>query len=192
MYQATFDEQWLEKARQLAAYAISHFYDSESGMFYYTSDVDPALIARKMEVTDNVIPSSNSEMAKNLYVLGQYFYQDDYIDMAEKMLNNVKQNALKGGVYYANWDILMAWFAAPPGEVAIVGKDVEQKQIAFNKTYLPDVFLSGGKNEGNLPLLEGKLIKGQTTIYVCQNKMCKLPVTEVEDALKQINSDIDY
>jgi uncharacterized protein YyaL (SSP411 family) len=186
LYQTTFDELWLDEAKQLADYTIAHFYDSTSGMFYYTSDVDPGLIARKMEVSDNVIPASNSEMAKNLFVLGNYFYSDDYITMSQKMLNNVKQNALEGGAYYANWDILMSWFASPPYEVAILGDEFETRRKEFNKNYLPNVFLSGGKSEGRLALLEGKLIEGQTTIYVCQDKACKLPVTEVTEALKQI------
>ncbi|MCK5699804.1 MAG: thioredoxin domain-containing protein, partial [Cyclobacteriaceae bacterium] len=186
LYQSTFDEKWLEDAKLLADYTITHFYDNTSGMFYYTSDIDPKLIARKMEVSDNVIPASNSEMAKNLFVLGTYFYKDDYISMAKKMLNNVKQNALEGGAYYANWDILMSWFASPPYEVAILGNDFEAVRKEFNKNYLPNVFLSGGKNEGKLSLLEGKLLEGKTTIYVCQNKACKLPVTDVKQALEQI------
>ncbi|MEA1898197.1 MAG: glycoside hydrolase family 76 protein, partial [Bacteroidota bacterium] len=186
LYQATFNEKWLKEAQQLTDYSISHFYDKKSGMFYYTSDIDPALIARKMEVTDNVIPSSNSEMAKNLFVLGQYFYNDDYIVKSEKMLNNVKQSALKSSVYYANWDILMAWFVSKPYEVAIVGKGFEAIRKEFDKYYLPNVFLLGGKDEGSLSLLDSKLIEGQTTIYVCQDKSCKQPATEVKEALKQI------
>ncbi|MCK5704895.1 MAG: thioredoxin domain-containing protein, partial [Cyclobacteriaceae bacterium] len=86
LYEATFDEKWLEDARQLTTYALAHFYDGESGMFFYTSDIDPELIARKMEISDNVIPSSNSQMAKNLFVLGQYFYNDDYIQKSKTML----------------------------------------------------------------------------------------------------------
>ena len=186
LYQTTFDEKWLEDAKQLADYTIAHFFDDTSGMFYYTSDVDPRLIARKMEVSDNVIPASNSEMAKNLFVLGTYFYNDDYINMSRKMLSSVKQNTIQGGAYYANWDILMSWFASPPFEVAILGNEFEAKRREFNKNYLPDVFLSGGRNEGSLSLLDGKLIEGQTTIYVCQDKVCKLPVTEVKEALEQI------
>jgi uncharacterized protein len=186
LYQATFEKHWLEEAKLLADYAIEHFYDKSSGMFYYTSNLDPELIARKMEVTDNVIPASNSEMAKNLFVLGTYFYKDAYINMSKTMLNNVKESALQGGAYYANWDILMSWFASPPYEVAILGKDFDAKRKEFNMNYLPSVFLSGGNREGDLSLLEGKLLEGQTTIYVCQGRVCKLPVTEVEEAMQQI------
>ncbi|MBA3972098.1 MAG: thioredoxin domain-containing protein, partial [Bacteroidetes bacterium] len=183
LYQATFDEKWLEEAQQLSAYTITHFYDSKAGMFYYTSDIDTKLIARKMEITDNVIPAANSVMAKNLFVLGHYFYNDDYINKSKKMLENVKQDALKGGPYYANWDILMSWFVSEPYDVAIVGKDFASKRKEFDRYYLPNVFLSGGKDEGKLSLLEGKFIPEQTTIYVCQNKTCKMPVTEVNKAI---------
>lgn len=186
LYQLTFDEQWLAEAQQFTQYTLTHFYDEESGMFYYTSDTDPALIARKMEIADNVIPSANSEMAKNLYALGLYFSNDEHIQRSERMLNAVKENALKGGPYYANWDMVMAWFSKPPYEVAIVGNDFKAKRTEFGAYYLPDVFLSGGATTGRLPLLENKLVPGQTTIYVCRNKTCKFPVTETDEALKQM------
>ncbi|MDA3954595.1 MAG: thioredoxin domain-containing protein [Bacteroidales bacterium] len=186
LYQVTFDEKWLNEALSLLDYTIDHFYNNSSGMFYFTSDIDPALIARKIEIMDNVIPSGNSQMAKNLFILGKYFYNDDFIRKSEKMLNNVKQNTLKSGAYFANWDILMSWFAREPYEVAIVGKDANLKRKELDRNYLPNILLSGGKNEAKLTLLKGKLIKGQTTIYVCQNKACRLPVTEVNEALKQI------
>ena len=186
LYQVTFDEKWLQEAQQLTEYVLTHFYDSDSGMFYYTSDTEPSLIARKMEISDNVIPSSNSEMSKNLFILGHYFYKEDYIEMAWKMLNNIRQHAKNGGIYYANWDILMSWFARQPYEVAIVGKDYETKRKEFEVHYLPHVFLSGGHQEGTLPLLEGKLRENDTTIYVCRNNACQLPVNEVNDALKMV------
>ncbi len=187
LYQATLDEEWLYEARHLANYSIAHFYDKKSGMFFYTSDLDPALIARKMEISDNVIPSANSQMAKNLFVLGKYFHDQDYLQKSKLMLNNVRESASGGGVYYANWDILMGWFIKEPYEVAVIGKEYEDIQKALNMYYLPDVLLLGGKNEGTLSLLENKLVKGKTTIYVCQNRVCKLPVTQVDEALKQIS-----
>jgi len=186
LYQATFNEEWLAQARLLTYYVLDHFYDSVSGMFYYTSDKDPGLIARKMELSDNVISSSNSEMAKNLFLLGRYFYDDEFVVLARKMLNNIRNHAINGEIYYANWDILMAWFAVEPYFVAIVGKDYEAKRKEFDQHYLPNVFLAGGKTEGTLSLLEGKLQLGQTTIFVCQDNLCKLPVTEVKEAIAQM------
>jgi uncharacterized protein len=186
LYQATFIETYLQEARNLLEYALSHFYDQERGMFYYTSDIDPALVVRRIEITDNVIPSANAIMAQNLYTLGHYFYHEDYIDKSLKMLNNVRQEAMNGSSYYASWNILMAWIANKPFEVAILGDNYLNRRKEFDIHYFPDVFLSGGKKEGTLPLHRGKLIPGHTTIYVCRDKTCQLPVTHVKEAHRQI------
>lgn len=186
LYQAAFDEEWLRRAKNLLDYALTHFYNPASGMFYYSSDIDPPLVARKMEISDNVIPSSNSEMAKNLFMLGHYFSEEEYIRKAAKMVNAVKASLQDGAVHYANWDLLCGWIAAGIYEVVIAGEDYEAKRKEFDRHYLPGVFFSGGKNQGLLPLLEGKFKDGQTIIYVCRNKVCQLPVTTVEEALGQM------
>lgn len=187
LYQATFNEKWLNHAYELTQYALSHFFNKTSGLFYYTSDIDPKLIARKIELMDNVIPSSNSEMAKNLFLLGHYFHIDDYVEKSKKMLSNVKDKAIKGHAYFANWSSLMGWFAAKPYEVVIAGDNCLDLRKEIDKYYLPNVILSGGKHEGNLPLLKNRFLKDQTTIYVCKDKVCKLPVTSVEAALQQLS-----
>ena len=186
LYQATFDSQWLKKAEGLLEYATKHFYDEKSGMYYYTSEIDAALIARKMEVSDNVIPSSNSEMAKNLFLIGRYTYNEKYIKMSKTMANNVKESAINGASYYGNWAVLMSWLIGETYDVSIVGKDYENLRKKINEHYLPNVFLSGGTEEGDNPLLEGKLVAGKTIIYVCQDKACQLPVSRVDEMLNQI------
>jgi uncharacterized protein YyaL (SSP411 family) len=185
LYQATFDEKWIHDAHDLLRYTLPHFYSPE-GLFYYTSDTDPGLIARKMEIHDNVIPSSNSEMAKNLYLLGHYFSEEDYIEKAGKMLNYVKPHLSEGGIYYANWDILLGWISAEPYEIAIAGSDCEAFRKEFDQHYLPNAFFYGGIEEGALPLMKDKIRAGQTMTYVCRNKICQWPVTTVQEALKQI------
>jgi hypothetical protein len=102
------------------------------------------------------------------------------------MLNNVKAQTAEGMSYYANWDILLAWFASEPYEVVIVGKDCIAKRKEFDQNYLPNVFYAGGRRALNLEILTNKLVSGQTTIYVCQNKVCQLPTIKVSDALLQI------
>ncbi len=187
LYQATFDENWLIEANKIVNYTVTHFFDEKSGMFFYTHNEHSNLISRKMEVADNVIPASNSQMAKNLFVLGQYFYNDDYISKARQMLVNVKDDLQKHVYFYTNWGLLQMWFVAPSYEVAIIGNRFREMMQKLDENYLPNVLLSGGRNEGSLPLLENKLVVGQTTIYVCRDKVCKRPVTEVDKALQQIS-----
>ena len=186
LYQATFDEKWLQEANKIMIYTLEHFFDLATQMFFYTHNQYAHLISRKMELSDNVIPSSNSEMAKNLFLLGHFFSNDNYISKAKQMLVNVAEDVQRNIYFYSNWGILQALFTSPLYEVALLGDDFKKKRKQFDEHYLPNVILLGGKEEGNLTLLENKFMKGQTMIYVCRDKSCGLPVSEVEKALQQI------
>lgn len=188
LYQATFDEKWLYKAKELAAYTQAQFFDNASGMFYYTHTQHSNLIARKMEISDNVIPSSNSEMAKNLFYLGHYFSDEAQIKTAQQMLLNVQKDVQQNIYFYPNWGILEAGFVSGLYEVAIVGQGDQHKRKLIDEYYLPNVLLTGSNGKSSLELLENKLVQGQTTIYVCQDKVCKRPVTDVKDAVMQIRT----
>lgn len=188
LYRATFNEKYLATAKKLTEYTITHFYDDKSGMFYYTSNTDKALISRKMEVNDNVIPSSNSEMAKNLFYLGHIYFNDDYIAKSQQMLFNVKNQIARSGAYYSNWATLLAHFIYAPNEVAIVGENAIETRKELDSHYLPAIVLAGSLNKSNVPLLEGRYQKNTTKIYVCKDKVCKLPVETIGEALKQIKT----
>jgi uncharacterized protein YyaL (SSP411 family) len=184
LYEASLDEQWLNEARALADYSIRHFYDKQSGMFWFTSDQDDPLIARKMEVTDNVIPSSNSSMARALFLLGNYFDSKEYLSISKQMLNNVRQDMAGYGSGYSNWARLMLWNAAPFYEVAVVGNSVDEKRRDLLRHYLPNMIFAGSRSSNKLPLLEDKYVEGKTLIYVCEHRACQLPVNDAEEAIK--------
>ena len=189
LYEITFDEQWLGDARSLLDYAMTHFNDSESPLLYYTSDLDPPLVARKKEVADNVIPGSNSAMARNAYRLGLYYYNSDYLDKAKAMMHQMWSTISEQDQpsFYSNWCSHYLDLLTPPYEVAVVGPEAADKTAVLSKAYLPNAILLGGEEEGELELLKGKLQEGATLIYVCQNKVCKLPVEDPVLALQQIN-----
>ena len=186
LYEATFDTKWLTYSEKLTEYAIAHFYDTQSGMFFFTSDLDPELVARKMEINDNVIPASNSVMANSLFDLGTILGKDNYKEMSIKMLNNVKPDMDSYASGYANYATLMLKQVSPYYEIAIVGKDAHSKTMEMNTKYNPNTLFIGSFKESNLELLEGKYVEGTTMIYVCENKVCQLPTTEIKQALKQI------
>ena len=187
LYRSTFHEDWLKKAEELTDYTLKHFLDQQSGLFFYTHDQHADLIVRKKEISDNVIPSSNSEMAKNLFQLGIYLFRDDLLKTSQGMLRMVGEDIVRNPYHHANWAILEAGMASPPFEVVIIGADFESVRKEFAQRYLPDVILSGGKHEGGLLLHQGKYVPGETMIYVCRDRVCKLPVREVSAALEQIS-----
>lgn len=185
LYQVTFDLQWLTKANLLMKYAVEHFQDPKNPLFFYTASNSEALIARRKEIEDNVIPSSNSVMANVLYKLGIYYDHQTYIDEARAMMSQVLTQIPVAVPYFSNWAQLLGVVQKGPYEVAIMGSEALQKSLAMQSSYLPTSLFMGGENE-NLPLLENKLMKNKTIIYVCENKVCRRPVTQVSQALKQL------
>lgn len=186
LYEATFNDDWLTIAKKLSDYSIKHFKDENSGMLFFTSDLDNPLVARKMEINDNVIPASCSEMANNLFLLGHFLDNNEYINQAHIMLNNVKKMIPTYGSGYSNWANLYLNQVVPFYEIAIVGEKAQQKALVLNQTYQPNKLLIGSNTESTLSLLKNKLKAGRTTIYVCINKSCQLPTTEIDEALSLI------
>ncbi|MEE2953820.1 MAG: thioredoxin domain-containing protein [Bacteroidota bacterium] len=182
LYEATFNFKWLDIAKSVVEYSITNFYDTKSGMFYFTSSKDPALITRKMEVNDNVIPASNSVIANVLYDLGVLLDNDNYKNKALIITNNIKPDMHKYASGYSNYASLILKKIAPYYEVAIVGEDYNHHILELNKKYVPNKLFLGSKANSKMDLLQDKYIDGQTTIYVCENKACKLPTTSIEKA----------
>ena len=186
LYEATFESSWLEQAKDLMDYSISHFFNNENGMFYFTSDKDKPLITRKMEITDNVTPASNSSMAKSLYLLGRYFENANYTSISIKMLNNVRKELSEFCASHSNWASLMLWNCMPFFEIVIAGADAELKRREFSEYYIPIKLLAGSLTDSNAPLLRYRFVEGKTIIYVCVDQKCSLPVTEVSEAIDQV------
>ena len=184
MYQVTFETTWLDHARGLTDHVLAHFDGDSSAFFYYTSDLDPPLVARRIDYGDNVIPSANSIMARNLLLLGEILYDESYVTRAKTMFGAVWPRLKKDGQpsFYSNWCQLMLTLIRPPYEVAIVGPDYHTPLLELVRGYHPDALFLGGAEEGNLPLLAHKLSEGETLIYVCQNKTCKRPTSDPKEA----------
>ncbi len=188
LYQVTFDENWLVDAKALADYAIEHFYDEEAQAFNYTSNIDAPLIARKKEIGDNVIPGSNSAMGRNLNFLGHYYYDEKYTEISNLLMYNLIDPILASGQtsFYSNWALLYLEKLFPTYEIAVIGDSYSSTLASLQSELIPNAVYLGGKTEGTLTLLKDKLQDGRTMIYVCQNRVCQLPVEEPSKAVDQI------
>ncbi len=186
LYQATFNEKWLKEAKVLMDYAIRHFSDEKSGLFYFTSDESSGLFARKFEINDNVIPASNSSLANSLFQLSQYYESLDYQKIAEKMLSMVKDKMITYPSSFSNWGILAMNLVYPYFSLAICGENAPKLSKEFMEIYLPNIQMACSTTESELPLLKNRLKENKTLIYVCSNRECKSPVETVKEAIDLI------
>jgi uncharacterized protein YyaL (SSP411 family) len=188
LYEVTLDEKWLTIAKRLTDYLFTNFFDEENKMFHFTSKKDDNLIARKYEVIDGVIPSSNSIIANSLFKLGHYYAEKSYLTTSEQMLNNLEEDVKRNPANYSNWLNLMINFTNPFYEVVVAGNKASELNKELMNTYNPNILIAG-TNKGNttIPLLAYKFNEDETLIYVCVNGTCKMPQTDIKKALKMIN-----
>ncbi len=186
VYLITADESWLLQARSLCDYALSAFYSEKDRTFFYTDASEEKLIVRKAEWSDNVIPSSASQMALNLRRLSVYFEEPNYLSVAEKLLRSVLAEIAQYGPGYSNWGILLLELLQPPTELVIVGNNVNENLAALYKQTSPNVIFAVSDKPSDLPLVRNRYVHDSTLMYVCKNHSCLLPTPSVEEALRQL------
>jgi len=182
LYEATFDENWLQEARQLADYVLKNFYHSETYTFYYSQSDE--LIARKSEIMDNVIPSSNSTFVRQLKKLGLFFDDVNYISIADQQFANVFPQIKTYGSAYSNWAIYLLEEVYGCNEIALTGTQAESFRRELDQYYIPNKITLGG-TKSDLPLLLNRAGL-ESKAYLCRNKTCSLPQESITSLLNII------
>ncbi len=186
LYEVTFDERWLIRAKELADRAIDLFYDTENQAFYYTADNAEELIARKSEIMDNVIPSSSSTMVRQLYKLGLFYDEPTYTQIADQVFANVFPHIKSYGSAYSNWAIQLLEHHFGVNEIALTGEQAVAWREELDKScYIPNKITLGG-TKSTLPLLINRQ-GSDSKAYLCRHKTCSLPQTSIAQLIELIN-----
>ncbi|KAL8939277.1 MAG: hypothetical protein Q9216_003448 [Gyalolechia sp. 2 TL-2023] len=82
LYEATFEEQYLEFADTLQTSQIHFFHDPSASAFFTTSPASPHLLLHLKSGMDAAEPSSNSISASNLHRLASLLNHDPYRELA--------------------------------------------------------------------------------------------------------------
>lgn len=171
-------------ANNLTESCISEFSDDISGMFFFTpSSTD--LIVRKMEINDNVIPSGNSVMARNLYQLGILLHKQEYIDRAKQMLANVYDGMESYGSGYSNWAYLLNHIVFGCYEYVCTGPDAKLNAFELAQQGLPYGVVVYQKGEELPPVFDGHKTD-ENMIYVCAQGYCLKPSQSVTEAVETV------
>lgn len=187
LYQVTFDEYWINRAKALTEHTLVNFYDPADGFFQYSGQDAEKLIATRKEIFDNVIPASNSVMAQNLFHLGIIFDDQRWKTIAEGMTSSLGHLITSEPNYMSNWGIVYNEMKKGMAEVAFAGENARLAHLDLVRDFQPFILAMGFEKESNLPLLAGKrAIDDELTIYVCYDKTCQRPVHRVDEAIDQL------
>ena len=183
LHSATGELEWIELAKKLCDYTINHFYLEDQGMFGFTSHDAKDLVVRNVEYFDNVIPSSNSTMYRNLLALGHLYQDRNYSIMASEMSVRLAPKFSSYGSGFSNWMIGALGEYGNQVEVVIVGQEALQFLRGFKGRYLPNALITATQTGEGLPIYDDRYQEGRTLIYVCRNNACEAPVSDVDSAL---------
>jgi hypothetical protein len=182
VFQATGNENFITLSKHLIDYVNLHFYDPKTRMYYYTSDLAGIIVERQKEIPDNVIPSSNSVMAKNLKTIGILFSDPEFTKRSESMIQNITDTMLKNLEYFGQWASLKLQSDFPSFEVIVTGKDYRTILKKLKTKLRPDVLFAGTDKKSMLPIFIDRYVEGKNLIYICKNSVCALPVESTEEA----------
>jgi uncharacterized protein YyaL (SSP411 family) len=184
LYEATFEPRWIEEAEAIAAILLDHFEDPDHGGFHTTADDAEALIARRKDADDHPHPSGNSAAALGLLRLAALTGERRWRRAAERTLLLFAPVALRHPASFAHMLRALDFAVGQVHEVAIVGPGPGDAGAAaliaqFRSRLRPRAVLAAGSERDAVPgLLAGRrLVDGRAAAYVCEDFVCRLPVT---------------
>jgi uncharacterized protein len=204
LYEANFNERWIEEAARLMDIVLQKFADPEGGGFFYTADDHEQLIARNKELTDSSTPSGNALAATALLRLGKLLGRSDYLDAAERTLAAAAPIMERAPLASGQMFIALDRHLGPSHELVLVGDmardETKTANSAVQRRYLPRTVIAvrdsrqTDASASRSALLEDVFVgkaspDGQPTLYVCQNFACQEPakgLAAIEAQLDQL------
>ncbi len=185
LYETEFDFKYLNTANEMNEYLLKHFWDNENNGFFFTSDKAEKLIVRQKDLYDGAIPSGNSIAALNLLRLARITGITELEVKASLLGKAFSQSISNSPSAFTQFLCALDFAIGPSNEIVIVegnnSKDEFIKKIRdeFNPNKV--VILKGEEIEKISDYIKDlKSVNGKTTIYICKNFVCDLPIIDAE------------
>ena len=185
VYELTFDDRWLARARDLGASMTRWFWNDADGVFFDTASDHETLITRPRDVYDNATPSGTSLAVDLLLRLAELFDDREARDRATKVANSLAPAVARYPLAFGHMLGCADMLVNGAVELAIVGDPASDAFHDLARTaadrYVPSLVVAGGETSGagGITLLRDRdPIDGRATAFVCRNYACELPATD--------------
>ena len=195
LYEATFQQRWLDEAVSLADSMVELFWDENAGAFYDTGIDHESLVVRPRDVFDNAQPCGGSVASDLLLRLAVITGNQEYTVKATTPLRALHDLMGKAPAGTGHWLAALDFHISSPKELAVIGpRENPATRLlldTINGRYLPNKVVVGAEGalgeSTQIPLLQDRgMVDGKPAAYVCQNYVCQLPVTEPEALAQQL------
>ena len=133
-----------------------------------------------------MIPSANSVLTNCLVLLGYFYNEVGYHQMAQNMLKRVQPKIEKFPSGYSNWMQVLLTQHYGLYQVVLAGSKAQAELVNLHQKYIPNKVVAAIAKSSTIPLLSDKSVEDITRYYVCYNKTCGLPQTSLTNVFTQL------
>lgn len=192
VFEACPEPRYLELAQRLGTHMVDHFWDKEATSFFMTSDSHEQLIIRPKSNYDLSLPSGNSVSCHLMLRLYHLTQDRRFLDISAAIMESQAQLAAENPFGFGYLLNTVYMYVQKPTEITVLNTQNSEICRALSEKFLPEsmtVFVESRAQLGRLsgyPFFSGKEFKEKTSVYVCRDFTCSLPlhtVPEIESGL---------
>ena len=206
LYEVSLEVEWLKFAIELQRMQDDLFYDEKNGGYFSTSGKDKSVVLRMKDDNDSAEPAASSIAALNLLRLAQFRDDKKLDERARKTIGAFAPTLSHFASAMPQMLVALEYSLAKPRQIVIAGKidplkdgfavannDGTKALVAeVHRHFLPNKILilaDGGDGqkffaEKNEAIGAMTPIDGKPAAYVCENFICKAPVTDPRELEK--------
>jgi uncharacterized protein len=201
LYEATFEGKWLAEAETWAQRMVELFKDEGGGAFFMTAHDSEALLIRNKPDYDGAVPSGNSVAALVLLRLHHVNARELFLDQAEQIIRGLSAQMQEAPMALTYLMGALDFWLGPTAEITIVGNPenllTRQMIEVIHASYLPNAVVLLRDMDAKeqvldriAPFTQAQVaLNGQTTAYVCENRVCKRPTTTLDEFRRALAHD---
>jgi uncharacterized protein YyaL (SSP411 family) len=181
------DPKYLKLSLKLGHHLVNHFWDSENNNFFMTSDHHEKLIIRPKSNYDLSLPSGNSVSAFVMLRLYHLSQEQTFLEITTKIMESQAQMAAENPFGFGYLLNTISMFIQKPVEITIINTENSEICESLLLDYLPNSIMITIQNPSQLeslseyPFFAGKLFEDSTSVFVCKNFTCSLPLHTLDE-----------
>ncbi|KAG0163150.1 spermatogenesis-associated protein 20 [Apophysomyces sp. BC1015] len=198
LYEATFDEQWIQWAHELQTKQNELFYDDNHGGYFSVRENDKNILVRLKEEQDGAEPSANAVSLKNLIRLGTLLEEQSYVTKAQDTLEAFELAMSR--FPYAMPALVNTFLLMSQGvkQIVLVGDtnaEMQEFDQSIKQVFMPNKLVVRAKEGGiiaqknpTIAQLVAQHKSGKATVHICENFTCGTAIQELTQLKKRLEN----
>lgn len=181
------EPKYLKLALKLGEHLVDHFWDGKNNSFFMTSDNHEKLIIRPKSNYDLSLPSGNSVSALVMLRLFHLSQNNKFLEISTKIMENQAQMAAENPFGFGYLLNAITIYLEKPLEITVINPENSELCKTLQSEYIPNSFLVTVQNSEQLsglsefPFFAGKNFEEKTSVFVCKDFTCSLPLHTIEE-----------